>query len=122
MDKSSQELFDFQEKFTLWHIILTIYIWKTKHKKYLFGLLFREMQKRLMQLKVYYKRFYSVSKEMSGKPLKVSAAKKSFPSVYITDATGFDECFLFHAMTGNIFYTNSSLHRGLVQPPCYCVL
>ena len=33
----------FQNKFTLWHIRLNIYIWKTKfssHKHYLFGLLF----------------------------------------------------------------------------------
>ena len=37
---------------------------------------------------------------MSHKPLKVAAAKKSFPSVFIIDATCFDECFLFHVITG----------------------
>ena len=83
----------------------------------------RETQRRLMQTKVYYKLFYSVSKEASHKPLKVAAAKKSFPSVFIIDTTCFDECFLFHVITGNsIFYTNVSLPRGLVQPPCCCFL
>ena len=36
---------------------------------------------------------------MSDKPLKVAAVKKSFPSVYITNTTCFDECFLFHVIT-----------------------
>ena len=81
------------------------------------------MQGRLTETKVYYKLFYSVPKETSHKLLKVAAAKKYFPSVYITDTTCFDECFLFDAITGNIiFYTNLSLPRGLVQPPCCCVL
>ena len=45
------------------------------------------MQRRLMQTKVCYKLFYSLSKEASHKPLKVAAAKKSFPSVFIIDTT-----------------------------------
>ena len=37
--------------------------------------------------------------------------------MYIIDTSSFDECFLFHVITGNItFYTNLSLRRGLVQP------
>ena len=55
--------------------------------------------RRLIQSKVYYKLFYFVSKEASHKPLKVAAAKKSFPSVFIIDTTYFDECFLFHVTT-----------------------
>ena len=85
-------------------------MWKTKfssHQGYLFGLLFSR------NAKVYYKLFYSVWKEMSHKPLKVAAAKKYFSSLY---PTCFDECFLFHAITGrHYFYTNLSLPRGLVQ-------
>ena len=41
------------------------------------------MQRRIMQTKVYHKRFYSVIKETPLNPLKVAAAKKYFRSVYI---------------------------------------
>ena len=82
----------------------------------------QEMQRRLIQTKVYYKLCYSVSKEASHKPLKVAAAKKSFPIVFIIDTTCFDECFLIYVITANSsFYTNLLLPRGLVQPPCCCV-
>ena len=40
--------------------------------------------------------FYSVWKETSHKHLKLAAAKKSFPSVYIINKTCFGECFLVH--------------------------
>ena len=66
---------------------------------------------------------YSVSKEVFYKPLKVAAAKKAFPSVFIINTTWLDECFSFHAITANsIFYTNLSVPRGLVQTSCCCVL
>ena len=83
-----------------------------------------EMQRRLIQTnKVSYKRFYSVRKETSHKPLKVAAPKKSFSSVYIIDTTCFKECFLFHVITGrHYFYANLLLPGGLVQSPCCCVL
>ena len=64
----------------------------------------RERQRRLIQTKVYYKLFYTIWKETSHKPLKVGAAKKSFPSVYIIDKTCFDECFLFHVITGRHYF------------------
>ena len=71
------------------------------------------MQRRLMQTKVSYKLFYSVSNEASHKPLKVAAAKMSFPSVFIIDTIRFDESFLFNVITGNsIFYL---LLRSLKQ-------
>ena len=57
------------------------------------------MQRNLIQTKVYYKLFYSVWKETSHKALKVAAAKRSFPSVYIFDTTYFDEFFLFQMIT-----------------------
>ena len=77
----------------------------------------------LLQTKVYYKLCYSVSKETSHNPFKVAAAKKSFPSVFTIGTTCFDECFLSYVITRNsIFYTNLLLPRGLVQPPCCCVL
>ena len=51
------------------------------------------MQRRLIQTETYYKLIYSVWKEASHNPLKVAAAKKSFPSMYIIDTTCFDEVF-----------------------------
>ena len=61
--------------------------------------------------------------ETSHKPLKVEAAKKSFPGVYIIDTTCFDECFLFHVMTGRYYFQNKSIvTQRLVQRPCYWVL
>ena len=48
------------------------------------------MLRRLIQTKVFYNPFYSVSKRASHKPLKVAAAKRYFPS----GTTCFGECFL----------------------------
>ena len=59
------------------------------------------MLTRLIQTKVYYKLFYSISKETSQEPLRVVGAKKSFLSVFIIDVTCFKECFLLHVITGN---------------------
>ena len=91
----------FENKFTLWHIRLNIYILKTKfssHNQYLFGLLFSRNAKETRKL------CYSVWKETSHKPLKVAAAKKSFPSVYIIATTCFDECFLSHVITERHYF------------------
>ena len=60
-------------------------MWKTKstsYKQYFFGLLFSRNAKEADTDQIYYKLFYSVSKEASHKPLKPAAAKKSFPSVF----------------------------------------
>ena len=59
-----------------------------------------EIQRRLVQTKVYNKRCYSIGKETSHKLLKVATTKKSFPSVYIIDATCFDECILLPVKAG----------------------
>ena len=59
-----------------------------------------EIQRRLVQTEVNNKLCYSIGKETSHKPLKVATAKKSFPSVYIIDATCFDESILFPVRTG----------------------
>ena len=59
------------------------------------------MQRRHVQTKVYYKLCYSVwKKKTPHKPLKLAAAKKSFPTVHIIDTTCFDEWFLFRVITG----------------------
>ena len=63
-----------------------------------------EIQRRLIQTKANCKIFYSVWKETSHKPLKVAAAKKSFPSVCTVDTTCFDECFWFHVITGKNYF------------------
>ena len=64
----------------------------------------RKRQIRLMQIKVYYKLFYSVWKETSHKPLKVTTAKITFPNMYIIDRTCFDLRFLFHVITGRHYF------------------
>ena len=56
---------------------------------------------------------------MSHKPLKVTAAK-SFPSVSTIDTTCFNECFLFHVITGRHYFlhkfgTTVMLLRSLKQ-------
>ena len=80
-----------------------------------------EMQGRLLQTKVYFKLCYSVSKETSHKPLKVATAKKSFLSVYIIDTTCFDDCFLFHTITGR-HYLVWQVYCSLVKSSCCCFL
>ena len=65
----------------------------------------RKRQIRLMQIKVYYKLFYSVWKETSHKPLKVTTAKITFPNMYIIDRTCFDLRFLFHVITGRHYFS-----------------
>ena len=65
----------------------------------------RKRQIRLIQIKVYYKRFYSVWKETSHKPLKVTTAKITFPNMYIIDRTCFDLRFLFHVITGRHYFS-----------------
>ena len=56
-----------------------------------------EMQKRIKQIKVF---FYFVWKETNYKPLKLTAAKAFFFSLYAIGTTSFDKCFLFHVITG----------------------
>ena len=41
---------------------------------------------------------------MSQKPLRAAAAKTFLPSACIIDTTCFDECFLFHVITGWHFF------------------
>ena len=55
---------------------------------------------------------YSVLKEVSHKPLKVAAAKISFPGVFIIDTTCFNELFSFHMITANNIYKNLSYQEA----------
>ena len=64
-----------------------------------------EIQRRLMQTIILEKSSYSVCKERPRKPLKVAAAKNLFSSVYISDTTCFDECFLFHVTTSGHYFS-----------------
>ena len=74
------------------------------------------MQRRLIQTEEYYKLFYSVRKETPHKHVKVAAARKFLSSVYIIDTTCFDECFLFHMITGrHYFLIQISHYSGLVH-------
>ena len=58
------------------------------------------MQRKLIQTKVHYKFLYSVSKETTYKPSKVAAAKSFSSGVHVINTTCFDECSLFHLITG----------------------
>ena len=61
-----------------------LYMWKTKfasHKQHLFSLLTSRNGKKL-------------------KPLKVAEPKVIFFSVYVIGIVCFDDCFLFHVITG----------------------
>ena len=113
----------FQNRFTLCHIRLKIYIWKTKfsfHKHYPFGILFSRNAKKTHADQSILPTFWPCLKVAA---LWSSSCKNVLPSVYIMDATCFDECFLFHVITGrhSFLYTNLSLTKGLVQPPCCCI-
>ena len=83
----------------------------------------RQMQRRLMQTKASYKlSLFSLKRNVS-QTFKSGSCKIYFPSVLIIDTTCFDEYFSFHVITANsIFYTYLSVPRGLMQPPCCCVL
>ena len=59
-----------------------------------------EMQRRLIQTKVHYKIFYSISKETTHKPSKVAATENFSSNMYVIVTTCFSECFLFHMITG----------------------
>ena len=77
----------FQNKFTLWHIRLSIYIWKTKftsYKQNFFGLLFWRNAKKTDTDHSILQPFYSVSKEVSHKPLKVQQLQKSISQVCLS--------------------------------------
>ena len=65
----------------------------------------------------------SFSLETSHKTLKVAAAKKSFPSVYVIDTTCFDEGFLFHVITGRHYFLNKFIvTQRFGETASYCVL
>ena len=72
----------FLNEFSLWHIRLNIYLWKTKfssHKEYLIDLLF--------------------CRNATQTHADQSIPQK-FLLVHIIDPTCFNECFLFHVITG----------------------
>ena len=75
-----------------------------------------EMQRRLIQTKLYYKLFYSIAN--FSQTFKVAAAKNVFPSAYVTGATALSDCFYSICYLEDIIlYTNLSLPRGLLQAP-----
>ena len=94
---------------------------KTKfasHIQYLFGPLFSRNVKKTYTNQSKLQSFSFCLKRNVSQTFKISSCKK----VYIIYTTCFDECFLFHVITGrHYFYTNLVLPRGFVQPPCCCV-
>ena len=82
----------------------------------------REMQTKLMQTKVYHKLSLPSLKRSVTQTFKSSSCKKVFPKC-VYHWYNLLRCFSFHVITASsIFYTNLSLPRGLVQPPCCFVL
>ena len=68
-------------------------------------------------------KFYSVWIEMTHKPSEVAAAKMFFSGVYVIDATCFNECVLFHVITGRHYILwKSVLTLGFFQLPYFCFL
>ena len=55
---------------------------------------------------------------MTHKPSKAAAAKMVLSSVYVADATCFEECFLFHVITGRrYFFSEFVVTVRFFQPP-----
>ena len=84
------------------HIVCVHHKNRGKHKQH-FGLFFESKSKRrLVQTNVHFKFFdLSESKRLTNLP---AAAKHFSSSVYVIDATCFDECFLFHVITGRRYF------------------
>ena len=82
----------------------------------------REMQRRLIHTKVYYKYFYSAWKETFHKPIKAAAPKTSFWSVDVNNTTCFNECFLFHVVSGRHYILNKFKHKFVADLPNLTVL
>ena len=59
-----------------------------------------EMQRRFIKTKGL-QVFFSFSKETTNEPSEVAAAKIFSSNVHVLDTTCFDECFLFHLITGS---------------------
>ena len=101
----------FQNKFTLWHIRLNIYIWKTKftsNKQYFSGPLFSRNAKKTHTYQSILQAFLLCLKIDVSRTFKVEAAKSSFPSVFSIDTTCFDESFLLYVITANNFFTQKN--------------
>ena len=85
----------FHDKFTLYHIQLTIYIKKinlllTNSICLVFSSL--KYQRRLLHIKIHCK-FFTVWKETNHKPSNVATAKNVLSSAYVICTICFDKCF-----------------------------
>ena len=84
----------FQNKFTRWHIKLSVYQCKNKstsHIQYLFGHLFSRNAKKTHADQMIVQVFLALSEKKH--PSKEEVAKNFFPSVYVIGTACFDECF-----------------------------
>ena len=81
------------------------------HKQYFFSLLHSTNVKKTGLDQSILHIFYS-EKIVTGKPLKVAAAKILFSSLNVIHTTCFDECFSFYVITGRYFFHKSLLLFG----------
>ena len=98
-----------QAKFTSWLIKLNTFMQEIKfasHKQYLTGLLFSiKVKENSYRTKYTLFNFFNLSESKPAhKPSKAATAKKFFSSVYVIDASWFDECFLFYLITGRRYF------------------
>ena len=83
-----------------------------------------DVQRRLIQIKVYHKFFYSVWKEMTHKPSKAKQMWKSFSPVFmlLVQLASISYFYSMWRLEDIIFYKSLSLPWGSLQPPCSCVV
>ena len=113
----------FQNKLTLYHIKLYIYIQKTNFtfcKQYLFVPPFSRKEKRTHTDQSMYKFSYFVWKVMTSKPSHRAVVKTLFSSAYVNGITCLDECFLFYLIAEiHMFNKNLLLPWHFFQPCSY---
>ena len=73
----------------------------TSCRQYLFDRLCSIKGKKTQNRPKYTSRFFLSTTHT---PSKVATTKKNFSSVYVIDATSFDECFLLHVVTGRHYF------------------
>ena len=92
----------FQNKLTLYHIKLNIFIWKTKftsHEQYLFVPPFSRHLKMTNTDQIMYRLSYSVWKVTTYKPSNVAVVTNVFSSAYVIGTTCLYECLLFYLIS-----------------------
>ena len=92
----------------------------TSHKQYLFGLLFSIKVKEDSYRPKYTSSFLICLNLNDSQTFRSSSCKNFLPPVCIVDATCFDECFLFHVITGKRYFFQQVIFTVRFFQPPYC--